>query len=712
MADNPINPDDLKEIIDLTQDLASTFSDVRAETQQIDRILNRFGIQTADVGRQFTQLANIAHSVQASIANMATDTKTLEKLERKRNFTKIKQERLERQSQEYLAKARDLTNQANQARIAGNTQLQASLTAQAQAAQEQAQSLANGAAAAKELTNQIDKAREIAVELNENVQGFDKVATFMDSIPGLKAFSEPFKEARKVTKKLLLEGKTSAEALAAGLETAAKNIGKIIALIAVKSLFEANKQITEIQKNTESGAISAFKFRTQLSLAANTLKGDLRVNTLTLTKANEALNKAKGTALQFDIKTLETAAKILDAEILTEEALNNIATLSNINGVGLKESLKTQEKAVNEINKEFGTRISLKSVLEDSNKVTGQLRANLGANPESIARAVAKAKALGMELSDVQDAAKSLLDFESSIEAELEAELLTGKQLNLERARAAALSGDMETLTSEINNNVGDFGDFMKMNVLQQDALAKSLGMTSDQLSDILLKEADLEALKAEAIRTGDEQTLQDLEKLSNQEKFTKAVENIKLVFVDLMAILSPITSIVGFLAEAFNTLPGKIGLMVIALAKMSKILKINALKSMAGAIAEIFKGQAKIPGVGLGLALAATGALVALYKKFVPADDLMLQAPGGSGYGKRVISAPEGTFALNNNDTIIAGTNLFRANDVAMGPVNSIKAPSSPQPIVIQNTFSNFQSAGPYALAETQRRQASPTFA
>jgi hypothetical protein len=711
MADNPINPDDLKQIIDLTQDLASKFADVRTETRQIDQALNSFGLQTADVGKEFTKLARTSRSIQDVIANMATDTRTLEKLEQKRAAVKVRQERLERKSQEYLKQARDLTQQANQARIAGDTRLQASLEAQAKATMDQAQSLSNGAAAAQELANQIDKAREVAAELDKNVQGFDKIATFMDSIPGLKAFSGPFKEAREETKKLLLEGKSSAEALAAGLEKSAKNIGKMIALFALKSLFEADQQITEIQKNTESGAISAFKFRTQLSGAALATQ-DLRVNTLTLIKANEALNKAKGTALQFDTETLITAAKILDAEILTEEALNNIVTLSNINGVSLKESLKTQENAVNEINKEFGTRVSLKSVLEDSNKITGQLRANLGANPESISRAVVKAKALGMELSDIKDVSKSLLDFESSIEAELEAELLTGKQLNLERARAAALSGDIETLTSEINNNVGDFGDFMKMNVLQQDALAKSFGMSSDQLSDILLKEADLESLKAEAIATGDEQTLQDLEKLSNQEKFAKAVENIKSTFVDLMAILSPITNIVGFLAEAFNTLPGKIGLMVIALAKMSKILKINSLRSMAGAIAEIFKGQARIPGVGLGLALAATGALVALYKKFDTADDLMLQAPGGSGYGKRVISAPEGTFALNNNDTIIAGTDLFRANDVAMGPTNSFKVPISQQPIVIQNTFSNFQSSGPYALAETQRRQASPTFA
>ena len=36
-----------------------------------------------------------------------------------------------------------------------------------------------------------------------------------------------------------------------------------------------------------------------------------------------------------------------------------------------------------------------------------------------------------------------------------------------------------------------------------------------------------------------------------------------------------------------------------------------------------------------------------------------MLPGGAGSGYGNRMISAPEGTFALNNKDTIIAGTNL-----------------------------------------------------
>jgi hypothetical protein len=147
------------------------------------------------------------------------------------------------------------------------------------------------------------------------------------------------------------------------------------------------------------------------------------------------------------------------------------------------EAAKTQEDAVNSINAQTGAQISLKGVLEASNKITGQIRAQLGSNPEAIARAVTLAKSFGFELEQIAAAGKSMLDFESSISAELEAELLTGKQLNLEKARLAALTGDYETLTKEIAANVGDFNDFSKMNVLQQEAIAKAVGMTADRFS-------------------------------------------------------------------------------------------------------------------------------------------------------------------------------------------------------------------------------------
>ena len=58
----------------------------------------------------------------------------------------------------------------------------------------------------------------------------------------------------------------------------------------------------------------------------------------------------------------------------------------------------------------------------------------------------------GMEMSKIDAIAGSLLDFESSISNELEAEFLLGKDINLEKARQAALNNDLQQVATEIAN--------------------------------------------------------------------------------------------------------------------------------------------------------------------------------------------------------------------------------------------------------------------
>ena len=54
--------------------------------------------------------------------------------------------------------------------------------------------------------------------------------------------------------------------------------------------------------------------------------------------------------------------------------------------------------------------------------------------------------------------------------------------------------------------------------------------------------------------------------------------------------------------------------------------------------------------------AFLTAGALVAgVAYSYATADDMV----SPKGYGSRVLSGPEGSIALNNNDTVIAGTNL-----------------------------------------------------
>ena len=93
------------------------------------------------------------------------------------------------------------------------------------------------------------------------------------------------------------------------------------------------------------------------------------------------------------------------------------------------------------------------------------------------------ARKLGLDMSAVASVTDSLLDFETSIESSMEASMLLGRQINTDRARMLALTGQQGELMKEVQRIVGTEQDFNQMNVLERRALAKSVGMSVEQLA-------------------------------------------------------------------------------------------------------------------------------------------------------------------------------------------------------------------------------------
>ena len=129
---------------------------------------------------------------------------------------------------------------------------------------------------------------------------------------------------------------------------------------------------------------------------------------------------------------------------------------------------------------------------------------------------------MGLELSKTKDISESLLDFESSIASELEAEILLGKQFNFEKARALSLQGDYVGATQELVRQVGTLDDFQKLNVIQQNALAKAVGMSSDEMADMLKQQKNLTLLGKEA-----KKQIQDKVKQLRDEGKTEEANNL-----------------------------------------------------------------------------------------------------------------------------------------------------------------------------------------
>jgi len=97
---------------------------------------------------------------------------------------------------------------------------------------------------------------------------------------------------------------------------------------------------------------------------------------------------------------------------------------------------------------------------------------------QGLAEAAVEAAKVGANLSGILEAADNLLSFESSITAQFKAQVLTGRQINTERARQLALDGDIAGLTQEIQSIVGSVGDIQTLNVIQRKSVADAIGIS------------------------------------------------------------------------------------------------------------------------------------------------------------------------------------------------------------------------------------------
>ena len=188
----------------------------------------------------------------------------------------------------------------------------------------------------------------------------------------------------------------------------------------------------------------SLKFRDNLSAVSGVTKGQLL-------DSISAVGDQLGSNASITEKDAATFTRLRELAGLTNEELMGMQSISLANGKSLKNNTNqflAQAKATAATN---GVVLNEKKLLADVGKISAATTLSLGKNPKELAKAAATAKSLGMEMSKLEDIAGGLLDFESSIENELSAELLTGKDLNLEKARQLALNNDIAGMAEEIN---------------------------------------------------------------------------------------------------------------------------------------------------------------------------------------------------------------------------------------------------------------------
>jgi hypothetical protein len=139
--------------------------------------------------------------------------------------------------------------------------------------------------------------------------------------------------------------------------------------------------------------------------------------------------------------------------------------------------------------------IPLGEVMQDITNASKASYSYLSRNPLELIKAAVEARRFGTSLSATVNQSKTLLNFTANIKAEMEASVLVGKSINLERARTLAYSKDIRGLNKEILKILKDV-NFNQLDPLQMDAVAAALGKTSDELSSMLQSEKQMTDLE------------------------------------------------------------------------------------------------------------------------------------------------------------------------------------------------------------------------
>jgi hypothetical protein len=321
---------------------------------------------------------------------------------------------------------------------------------------------------------------------------------------------------------------------------------------AVKFLLEIDNRAANLAKSLNMTKLEAAQFDFSI------LKASGGIDYL-----NQRLGEAADLAASFADSTgiIATDLKVFNADLgvinrrfgLSEQQTSEIAKNILISGQSSKEFAVNALGAAEALEMQSGINLQNQAIMKDIAELSATQFLNLKRQPGLIANAVTQARRFGLTMATIEGTQSSLLNFSQSITDEINAELLLGKQLNLSRARSAALQNDYATVAAEISREIGTAADFSEMNYFQQEALAKSVGMTKEELAKALKEQEALEAAgfasaeareeeynklkkiygEQEALRRiGMKEYTRQKENISFQEKMNNLLHNMKMIFV------------------------------------------------------------------------------------------------------------------------------------------------------------------------------------
>jgi len=654
--------------------------DIAGAREGFARIVDEIKGINSGINRSKTAFSGLT-SLSAKLQNHVDGTNRLstKELEKLKQQTKQREDDLKLAGKLAKDRVKELENKTTLSKKE-KRELEAARVAHANISQE----ITRNAGHLRQFNAQLDESIKASEKIDKNLGIAGGLIKDIGKLPIVGSFIDSAKVLEDATKAAGEEGATKASTMKAAFKSAGSSLKENLldptsmTLGLLKMMWDtlagADKATGELAKSMNMTYDAASKTRQDLTQLANTTL-DASVNTDRLQESMTAIGTTLGTNAKLNEKDLVTMTKLREKAGFTNDELVAMEKITLATGGNLEDNTKEFLGGAKALAIEKGLAINVKQLMKESANVSAAFKLSVKGGAEGLAQAMVNAKALGTSMQKVDDIANSLLQFEDSISSELEAELLTGKDINLERARLAALNNDIATVAEEINNQIGGSAEFSKMNRIQQEAFAKSVGMSREELANSLIEQEALASIgrdlneeeqaayeaakktygEKEAARMLAEGELDNMmHQQSIQDRLNDSILKMKEIFVSiadpLLQIISPIVDVLqpalqainyvlGIMRDIFGGLGEKISKMIGPLGAVGKALKFAAGIGIIFAAYRAYAAAAVVPVVGPVLgALAAAAVTTAGFGLLNSIKDGVVDPNGGL-----VISKPEG---------------------------------------------------------------------
>ena len=242
---------------------------------------------------------------------------------------------------------------------------------------------------------------------------------------------------------------------------------------------------------------------------------------------------------------------------LTADEAQNLGVYAKITGTSADAYRKSIAAGFQEYSKNNRSAVSLGATQKEVLSTSDSIKLSLGGSGKNIAEAANAALSLGTNLQGVENISKNLMNFESSIKAEMQAQLLTGKQLNLAKAREYALNNDLAGVANEIKRQGIDSAWWGRSNYIQQENMAKALGMSREEMAKMLVQQELANGASTEMLAKNMKISEEELKAATMADTWKKSIAELAQALTPIIQAVRPFVEIVGVIVSKISSLTG-----------------------------------------------------------------------------------------------------------------------------------------------------------